>query len=106
MKKNENLYIKLGLEKDQLSNELVLNIEFDNNAPNFSKDKDVISWRPSYEEWAFANEAFEMLFKGQNHKQGEKQNFEQNESVDKEDFTAQADEHGIVDKFLEKNKKI
>ncbi|MCK5459393.1 MAG: hypothetical protein KAI20_05840 [Thermoplasmatales archaeon] len=106
MKKNENLYIKLGLEKDQSSNELVINIEFDNNAPNFSKDKDVISWRPSYEEWAFANEAFEILLNGQNNKHGKKQNFEQNESVDKEEFIAQDNEHEIVDKYLEKNKKI
>ena len=84
----------------------MLNIEFDNNAPNFSKDNDVISWRPSYNEWAFANEAFEILWKGQNQKHEKKQNFEQKESVDNEDFIPQADEHEIVDKFLEKNKKI
>ena len=106
MKKNGNLYIKLGLEKDQSSNELVLNIEFDNNAPNFSKDKDVIRWCPSNEEWAFANEAFEILLIGQNYKHGKKQNFEKNESVDEEDFIPQTSEHEIVDKFIEKNKKI
>ena len=106
MKKNENLYIKLGLEKDQLSNELVLNIEFDTNAPNFSKDKDVVSWRPSSDEWAFANEAFEILLNGQNQKNGKKQNFEQNESFDNEDYTPQANEHEIVDKFLDKSNKV
>ena len=106
MKKNGNLYIKLGLEKDKSSNELVLNIEFDSNAPNFSKDKDVISWCPSYEEWAFANEAFEILLNGQNNKNEKKQNFEQNESTDKKDYVTEANEHEIVDKFLEKNKEI
>ena len=69
------------------------------------KDQDVISWCPSYDEWAFANEAFEILLKGQNHKHGKKQNFKQNESAD-EDFIPQANEHEIVDKFLEKNKEV
>lgn len=50
----------------------MLNIQFDNNAPNFSKDKDVISWCPSFEEWTFANEAFDILSKGQSYKYGKK----------------------------------
>ena len=32
MKKNEQLHIKLGLEKDQSSGEITLNIQFDNNS--------------------------------------------------------------------------
>ena len=42
MKKNEEVYIKI-----------TPTIQFDNNAPNFTKEKDVISWNPSVEEWAF-----------------------------------------------------
>ena len=106
MEKNEELYIKISLGKNTDSGEIMPNIQFDNNAPNFSKDKDVIRWCPSNEEWAFANEAFEILLKGQNRKHGKKQNFEQNESVDEEDFIPQANEHEIVDKFIEKNTKV
>jgi len=36
MKKDEKLFIKLGLEKDRSSGEIMLNIQFDENAPNFS----------------------------------------------------------------------
>jgi hypothetical protein len=106
MKKNGSSYIKLGLERDHFSGELTLNIQFDNNAPNFSKDKDVISWCPSIEEWNFANEAFQILSKGQNYKHGKTSNLEKKETDHEEDFILQADEHEIVDKYLEKNKKV
>jgi len=102
MKKDENSYIKLGLEKDPSSGKLLLNIQFDHNAPNFSPDKEWSSWSPSIEEWNYANEAFEILSKGQNHKHTKKSNTEQNEV--EEDFIPQTNEHVIVDKFLEKNK--
>jgi len=105
MKKNEKSYIKLGLEKDHSSGELTLNIQFDNTAPNFSKDKDVISWCPSIEEWNFANEAFQILLKGQNYKHGKTSNLEE-ETDNEKDFILQADEHEIVEKYLEKNKKV
>jgi hypothetical protein len=82
----------------------MLNIQFDENAPNFSKDKDVICWCPSIEEWAFANEAFDILAKGQSYKHGKTPKLEQNEAADKEDFISQPNEQEIVDKFLEKNK--
>jgi len=36
MKKDEKLFIKLGLEKDISSGEIMLNIQFDENALNFS----------------------------------------------------------------------
>jgi len=103
MKKDEKLFIKLGLEKDISSGEIMLNIQFDENAPNFSKDKDVICWRPSIEEWNYANEVFDILAKGQSYKHGKTQKLEQNED-DENDFIPQTNEHEIVDKFLEKNK--
>ena len=105
MKKDENLFIKLGLEKNQLSGEITLNIQFDNNAPNFTKDKDITIWRPTVEEWSYANEAFDMLLKGQSYKHGKKSGFEQTENDD-QGFIPQTNEHEIVDKFLEKNEKV
>ena len=103
MKKDEKLFIKLGLEKDISSGEIMLNIQFDENAPNFSKDKDVICWRPSIEEWNYANEVFDILAKGQSYKHGKTPKLEQNED-DENDFIPQTNEHEIVDKYLEKNK--
>ena len=81
----------------------MLNIQFDENAPNFSKDKDVICWCPSIEEWTFANEVFDILAKGQSYKHGKIPISEQNED-DEKDFIPQTNEHEIVDKYLEKNK--
>ena len=104
MKKDENSYIKLGLEKDPSSGKLLLNIRFNHNAPNFSTDKEWSNWSPSIEEWSYANEAFEILSKGQNQKQIKKSITEQSEVELEEDFISQTNEHKIVDKFLEKNK--
>jgi len=103
MKKDEKLFIKLGLEKDISSGEITLNIRFDENAPNFTKDKDVISWNPSIEEWAFVNEVFEIFLKDQGHKYGKKLILGRNEA-EEEDFIPPTSENEIVDKFVEKNK--
>ena len=105
MKKDESLFIKLGLEKDKSSGEITLNIQFDNNAPNFTKDKDTTTWRPTVEEWSYANEAFDILLKGQSYKHGDQPKLEQTENPDQE-FVHHTNEDEIVDKFLEKNKKI
>ena len=105
MKKNENIHIKLGLEKNFTTGKLQINIQFDTNAPNFTKDKDVHNWSPSYEEWAFANEAFEIVAKGQGYTYEKNTHYEQKEVDDEDDFVPQANEQEIVDKFLEKTKK-
>lgn len=114
MEKNEELYIKLNLEKNTDSGEIVLNIQFDNDAPNFTKEKDVISWNPSIEEWAFVNEIFEIISKGQGYKYGKKPILEENKAeeenkagkenkAEEENFIPPTNENEIVDKFLEKN---
>ena len=103
MKKNEELYIKINLGKNTDSGEITPNIQFDNNAPNFNKDKDVISWNPSVEEWTFVNEVFEMISKGQGYKYGKKQIFERNEA-EEEDVILPTNENEIVDEFVEENK--
>ena len=103
MKKNEKLYIKINLEKNTDSGEIRPNIQFDNNAPNFTKEKDVISWDPSFEEWAFVNEVFEIISKGQGYKYGKKPILGRNEA-EEEDVIPPTNEHEIVDEFLEENK--
>lgn len=74
MKKNENIHVKLQIGKDENSGELILNIRFDKDTPNFFTDKDVISWCPTIEEINFVNEAFEMISKRKSHKQEKKGN--------------------------------
>jgi len=63
-KPNENIYVDLQVERDQNSGELMLNIHFDKNAPNFSTDENVISWSPTCEELDFVNEAIKIFSKG------------------------------------------
>ena len=89
MEKNKEVYIKI-----------TPNIQFDNNAPNFTKEKDVISWNPSVEEWAFVNEIFEIISRGQGYKYGKKQILERNEA-EEEDVIPPTKEHEKVDEFLE-----
>ena len=105
MKKDESIHIKLGLEKNFTTGKLQINIQFDTNAPNFTKDKDVYNWSPSYEEWAFANEAFEIVAKGHGYTYEKNTRHEKKEVDDEDDFVPQANEHEIVNKFLEKTKK-
>ena len=100
MEKNEGLYIKINLEKNTDSGEITPNIQFDNNAPNFTKEKDVISWDPSFEEWAFVNEVFDLLAKGQSYKYGKKQILERNEA-EEEDVIPPTSENEIVDESSE-----
>jgi hypothetical protein len=68
MKKTENIYVSLQLQKDETSGELLLSIQFNQDAPNFSKEGDSIYWCPTIEELDFVSEAFGMLSKGK-HKQ-------------------------------------
>ena len=100
MKKNEKLYIKINLEKNTDSREITANIQFDNNAPNFKKEKDVTTWDPSVEEWAFVNEVFEIISKGQGNIYDKELNLGKNEA-EKEDVIPPTNEKEIVDKFLE-----
>ena len=111
MKKNENTYIKLGLEKDPHTGELQVFIQFDNNAPNFTKDKEITYWRPSCEEWNFAKDAFDLIWKGQDtktkntnyeHKDDFNDNFGSKPPLTERKFE---DDQEVVDKILEKNKK-
>jgi hypothetical protein len=60
MKKNENIYITLQIQKDQESKALCLLVQFDKNAPNFSLEDEAITWYPTSDELGFIAEAFNL----------------------------------------------
>lgn len=61
MSKNDNIFVKLQIERNDQSGGLMLGIYFDKNAPNFSTEKDVVNWFPTLEEIDFIVETFEMM---------------------------------------------
>lgn len=63
MGKNDNIFIRLQIEKDDQSGNLMLGIYFDKNAPNFSTEKDILNWSPTFEEINFIVETFDMISK-------------------------------------------
>jgi len=63
MDRDDNVFIKLQIEKSRHAGGLMLTINFDKNAPNFSIDKDRIRWAPTFEELDFVIETFEIISK-------------------------------------------
>lgn len=61
MSKNDNIFVKLQIERNDQSGGLMLGIYFDKNAPNFSTEKDIVNWSPTLEEIDFIVETFEMM---------------------------------------------
>jgi hypothetical protein len=61
MKRSENIFIALEIQKDMDSKGLILSIQFDRNAPNFHQENEVISWCPTSDELDFITEAFQMI---------------------------------------------
>ncbi len=61
MKKNENIFITLQIQKDQESKALCILVQFDKNAPNFSLEEEAIIWRPTSDELGFIAEAFNLI---------------------------------------------
>jgi hypothetical protein len=102
MKKPENIYVSLQLNKDETSGELVLNIQFDQEAPNFFKEKSAISWSPTTEELNFVSEAFNMISRGKRQQQfGE---LDDGEKPENREINRETDENAILDRVLEKKK--
>ena len=104
MKKQENIYVSLQLDKDVASGEIVLNIEFDRNAPNFFTNKNTISWCPTNEELDFINEAFRMLSKRKHHRTDQINDDPELEDSDSGELIREADEKEILNRVLEKKK--
>jgi hypothetical protein len=69
MKKSDNIFLKLQIEKDASSGDLILNIHFNKDTPNLITEKDEISWCPTVEEINFVNEAFDLIAKNKGFKQ-------------------------------------
>ena len=63
MTKNENIHIRLEINKDPNTGAMNLVTRFDTNAPNFTKDETGFRWFPTDEERDFLNEAFDMITK-------------------------------------------
>jgi len=103
MKKPEKIYVSLQLDKDIISGELVLNIQFDRDAPNFFTNKNTISWCPTIEELDFVSEAFGMLSKGKRQRQDRMDESDYQESSS-QDPIREADEKEILDRVLEKKR--
>jgi hypothetical protein len=97
MKRPNNIYVSLQLDKDQVTGELVLNIQFDKTAPNFSTDKGNISWYPTAEELDFVSEAFSAIGKGKSH-----QLEQQNQTVQHEGWEHSPDGKEVIDRVFEK----
>ena len=76
MGKQNNIYVKIQLEKDDLTGNLILRTQFDPNAPNFFQDNDQISWCPTTEEIEFLNETFNLLSKKQRKQRSQNNNDE------------------------------
>jgi hypothetical protein len=61
MKKNENIFIALELQKNGESNGLLLSVQFDRNAPNFFEENNILNWCPTRDELSFIKEAFDLI---------------------------------------------
>jgi hypothetical protein len=61
MKRNENIFISLEIQKDLDLKGLLLSIQFDRNAPNFHQENETISWCPTRDELDFITEAFGII---------------------------------------------
>ncbi len=58
---NKETYIQLHVESDQSFKELLLDIYFDKNAPNFFTNEENMRWRPTNDEMDSILEAFDIL---------------------------------------------
>jgi len=105
MKRPDNIYVSLQLDKDQASGELVLNIQFDKNAPNFFTEKGIISWYPTTEELDFVSEAFEAIARGK-HSQQERQGYtSQNQKVSPDDWVHSPSGKEAVERVFDKKEQ-
>ncbi len=103
MKKQENIYVSLQLEKDVTSGELMIMIQFDRNAPNFFTNKNIISWCPTNEELNFVNEAFGAVTKGKHHRP-DQINKPPQHAIEQEELIRNADEKEILNRVFEKKR--
>jgi len=61
MSNEKKIYVKLQLEKNESSGDMMITARFNPEAPNYTKDKNGDSWYPTTAEIEFLNEAFELI---------------------------------------------
>jgi hypothetical protein len=105
MKRPDNIYVSLQLDKDQASGELVLNIQFDKNAPNFFTEKGIISWYPTTEELDFVSEAFEAIARGKRSQQERQGYTSQNQNVSPDDWVHSPSGKEAVERVFDKKEQ-
>jgi hypothetical protein len=111
MGKNENIFVKLQIEKNSQSGNLTMCIYFDKNSPNFSTEEEGLNWYPTVEEMDFIIETFVMISncKNQYHRHGD--NVKSNEtsfSIDKdpeEQSTVKKESNIVADEPFNVNKE-
>jgi len=99
MKRNENIFISLEIQKDLDLKGLLLSIQFDRNAPNFHQENEIISWCPTSDELDFITEAFGII--GGNkipipEKEEEQQETEIPSELDRSDYSHRSSEIRIA----------
>ena len=102
MKKPENIFVSLQLEKDATSGEMLLCIQFDRNAPNFFADKNLISWCPSIEELDFVSEAFGMIAEGKRIRQEKTMDTTHRSADQLDQWGRHTDEKALMDRMMDK----
>lgn len=63
MPENNQIYIKLELSKDPITNELTIITHLNPNAPNVIQKENTISWKPTPQEQLFLSQAFQFFTK-------------------------------------------
>ncbi len=104
MKKQENIYVSLQLEKDVTSGEILVTIQFDRNAPNFFTNKNMLSWCPTSEELGFINEAYGVITKGKHQKHDPMHHESTNHEPESEELIRDTDEKEILNRVFEKKR--
>ena len=119
MEYNDEVYIKIQIEKRKNSGNLTMNIHFNKEAPNFLMNSNEVNWYPTSNEIDFVNEAFEMI---SNHKKRiyveppeiyetekteeiqEKQDlFQKEDNFEKDNNeSTQKDHEAVIDKILKR----
>ncbi len=61
MQKDENVFIKIQIDKDKSSGNFLLNINLNKESPNVTFDKDNLNWWPTEEEIDFLIETYKMV---------------------------------------------
>ena len=61
MGKKNNIFIKLQIEKNNQSGDLMLGIHFDKTAPNITSEEDILNWSPTIEELQFIVETYDLF---------------------------------------------